>query len=326
MGQLPPERLEPRAVFANVGIDFAGPITVKRGNPRKPVLTKAFVCVFVCLVTKAVHLEAVTDLTTSAFMAALKRFAARRGVPSDIYSDNGSNFQGGAAELREIYQLLDEPATKRSLLEFAATQRVKWHFIPSLAPHFGGIWESAVKSFKTHFRRVTHEVRLTFEELSTVLSQIEACLNSRPLTALPDAEDSISVLTPGHFLIGKPITALPEIPQEEPKAVHLTKRWQLCQQITRHLWKRWTREYISTLNKTTKWHTPTRNFKAGDIVMYQGDSSIISKWPLARITAVHPGEDGYIRAATIFNGHHHLTRPTNKLALLLDPASPSDST
>ena len=89
-------------MFTNVGIDFAGPITVKRGNPRKPTLTKAFVCVFVCLVTKAVHLEAVTDLSTGAFLAALKRFVARRGIPSNIYSDNGSNLQGAASGLREI--------------------------------------------------------------------------------------------------------------------------------------------------------------------------------------------------------------------------------
>ena len=319
MGQLPPERLEPQVVFTNVGVDFAGPITVKRGNPRKPTLTKA---VFVCLVTKAVHLEAVTG----AFLAALKRFVARRGIPSNIYSDNGSNFQGAASELRAIYRFLDEPATKQTLIEFSVSQRIKWHFIPSLAPHFGGIWESAVKSFKTHLRRVTREVRLNFEELSTTLSQIEACLNSRPLTTLPDAEDAISVLTPGHFLIGKPVTALPEVPQEEPKAIHLAKRWQLCQQITRHLWKRWTREYISTLNKVFKWHTPTRNFKTGDIVLYQGESSIASKWPLARVTSTHPGEDGYVRAVTIFNGLHHLTRPINKLVLLLDPASSSDST
>ena len=195
-----------------------------------------------------------------------------------------------------------------------------------MAPHFGGIWESAVKSFKTHFRRVTHEVRLSFEELSTTLSQIEACLNSRPLTALPDAEDSISVLTPGHFLIGKPIMMLPEDPQEGLKEVRLTKRWQLCQQITRHLWKRWTWEYISTLNKATKWHTPTRNFKTGDIVLYQGDSSVVSKWPLARVISTHPGKDGYVRAVTIFNGVHHLTRPINKLVLLLDPTSTSDLT
>ena len=88
-------------------------------------------------------------------------------------------------------------------------QNIQWHFIPEHAPYFGGLWEAAVKSFKYHLRRIIGNVYLTFEELTTTLARVETCLNSRPLTPLPEVEDRAEVLTPGHFLVGKPIEALP---------------------------------------------------------------------------------------------------------------------
>ena len=114
-------------------------------------------------------------------------------------------------------------------------QGIDWSFIPERAPHFGGLWEAAVKSTKKHLSRVVGNVKLTFEELCTVLSQIEACLSSRPLTSLPSDNDNIQVLTPGHFLIGRPLEALPDSPSSY-RPVSTLPRWELCQSMVRHFW------------------------------------------------------------------------------------------
>ena len=106
LGQLPIERITPGPVFDRVGVDYAGPVYVKHGPVRKPVVTKAYICVFVSLTVKAVHLEVVSDLTSEAFIAALRRFIARRGRPSLVWSDHGSNFVGANRELREIVAFL----------------------------------------------------------------------------------------------------------------------------------------------------------------------------------------------------------------------------
>ena len=150
MGQLPKERI-PDSIFDRVGIDYAGPVLIKHAHVRKPTIVKAYVCVFVALSVKAVHLELVSDLTSEAFLACLRRFIARRGSPLLIWSDHGSNFVGAARELKELVKFLKQK-TQRVISEFCTTQRIQWKFIPEHAPHFGGLWEAAVKSMKTHLR------------------------------------------------------------------------------------------------------------------------------------------------------------------------------
>lgn len=238
LGQLPLERLTPGTTFDKTGLDYTGPLLIKYGYVRKPVIVKAYVCVFVSLSVKAVHLELVTDLTAEAFIACLRRFISRRGYPSLLWSDHSTNFIGAKRELREFVEFFNEQKTQRSISEFCVAKRIEWKLIPERSPHFGGMWESAVKSFKNHLKRIVGDVRLTFEEMYTVLTQIEACLNSCPLVPLESAdEDSIEALTPAHFLIGQPIIALPD-----PKFAHQTpsllKRWHLCQNLVQHFWKR----------------------------------------------------------------------------------------
>ena len=171
-----------------------------------------------------------SDLTTEAFAAALRRFIARRGCPTLIWSDHGSNFVGAKSELKALRDLSDH-ITQGVLSNFCSSHNIQWKYIPEKSPHFGGIWESAVKSVKTHLRRIVSPVKLTFEEFTTVLAQIEACLNSRPLTPVnsPD-DDGIAALTPGHFLVGRPLTSLPDS-QLSYRSVSLLRRWHLCQQL-----------------------------------------------------------------------------------------------
>jgi len=214
MGKLPPERVTPDIVFEHVGLDYAGPLYIKRGCTRKLTILKSYVCVFVSMSVKAVHLELVSDLSTESFIACLRRFIASRGKPASIWSDHGTNFVGANRVLKELYTFLLSKKAADTVCDFCSVQGIDWHFIPERAPHFGGLWEAAVKSFKTHFRRVVGNFKLDFEEMSTVRTQIEACLNSRPLGTIPhNDDDGIELLTPGHFLIGRPIQSIPNHPQ-----------------------------------------------------------------------------------------------------------------
>ena len=190
LGQLPIERTTPDSVFEKVGIDYAGPFYIKYGSVRKPTIVKGYVCIYVSLSVKAVHLELVSDLTSEAFIACLRRFVAYRGKPSLSWSDHGTNFIGANRELKEFVEFLEHQKTQGIISEFCSMYNIEWRFIPERAPHFGGLWESAVKSMKAHLKRVVADTKLTFEEFMTVLSQIEACLNSRPLTSLSCDDDA----------------------------------------------------------------------------------------------------------------------------------------
>ena len=265
MGQLPAERVTPGSVFDKVGVDYAGPVYTKIGPVRKPTIVKTYVAVFVSLSVKAVHLEAVSDLSTGAFLACLRRFIARRGKPVFIWSDHGTNFVGAAHLLSELHRFLRKQDT--AVTRFCVSQGITWDFIPERAPHFGGLWEAAVKSMKKHLTRIVGNVKLNFEELTTVLCQIEACLNSRPLVPLLTNNDDEEVLTPGHFLIGRPIEAIPD-PDLSSRPISTLRRWHLCQSLTKHFWHRWSTEYLVTLQKVYKWHHPTRNLLK--ILLYSG--------------------------------------------------------
>ena len=202
------------------------------------------------------------------------------------------------------------------LSDHCSNQGIQWRFTPEHAPHFGGLWEAAVKSFKTHLRRIVGEAKLTYEELTTTLAQIEACLNSRPLTPLPESSDALEVLTPGHFLIGKPLTALPN-PPEENQPIALLRRWHLCQKLASHFWYRWSHEYLTTLNRLSKWENPARNLQVGDVVCLRDEPTSPTKWPLARVIEIHPGQDGRVRVVTVRTPKGTYKRPIVKVVPLL---------
>ena len=164
LGQLSLEWVTPASVFEKVGVDYTGPFHFKYGHIRKPTVVKAYVCLFVCLSVKAVHLELVSDLTTDAFVAALRRFVARRSYPSLIWSDHSTNFVGANRELKELLDFLHTQQVQETISEFCNCKIIEWRFIPERAPHFFRLWESAVKSTKLHLSRVVGNVKLTFEE------------------------------------------------------------------------------------------------------------------------------------------------------------------
>lgn len=316
MGNLPSCRLSTIRAFNSVGIDYAGPIMLVNRAGRGAKLIKGYIAIFVCMATKALHIEVVSDLTTEAFMAALKRFSGRRGSPAHIYSDNGTYFVGAKRKLDEYQKLIYSKLFNDLIKEFTAEQGIQWHFMPPSAPHFGGLYEAAVKSVKHHLIRATKNTHLTFEEMSTLLVQIEAVLNSRPLCPLSnDDVDNYDALTPGHFLIFGPLTTPPESSIEGIPEGRLN-RWQLITQRVAILWKRFSNEYINTLQQRTKWKKNTDNIKINDVVIIKEDNLPPGKWLMGRIIETHPGSDSLVRAVTVKTKNSIIKRPITKVALL----------
>lgn len=313
MGDLPRGRVVPARPFLRTGVDYAGPIFIRTSKGRGQRAHKAFIIVFVCLCSRAVHLEVVSDYSSDAFLAAFRRFVSRQGLCEEMYSDCGTTFVGADRELREFFRA--SSSAGRRVSQEIAKEGISWHFNPPAAPHFGGLWEAAVKSTKYHLRRVIGDATLTFEEMSTLLAQIEACLNSRPLQALSDDPDDLSALTPGHLLIGAPLLAVPE-PSLDQLLPNALSRWKLLQQMRDHFWQRWSREYIHTLAPRSKWLKTEPAPETGALCLIRSETTPPTRWPLARILRLHPGDDGTVRVVTVRTSTSELVRPVAKLVLL----------
>ncbi|XP_029170330.1 uncharacterized protein LOC114940017 [Nylanderia fulva] len=313
MGDLPGPRVTPSRPFLHTGVDYAGPVWLRTSKGRGHKATKGFIVVFVCLASRAVHLDVASDYSADAFIAALRRLISRRGVCISLYSDCGTNFVGADRQLNSLFSAAS--ADGRRIASFAAQEKIQWHFNPPAAPNFGGLWEAAVKSMKHHLRRVIGDATLTYEELATLLSQIEACLNSRPLQSLSDDPEDVAALTPGHFLIGSALSAVPEPSLEREPSTRLS-RWQLLQQMRDHFWSRWSSKYLHTLAHRPKWSQVNQEAHVGRLCLLRSETTPPTRWPLARITRLHPGSDGHVRVVDIRTASTSLTRPVSKLVFL----------
>lgn len=313
MASLPAVRTQPARPFLNSGCDFAGPITIKMTNCKRPRICKAYICLFICLSSKAIHIELVSDLTSEAFIMAFQRFTSRRGKCANLYSDNGTNFHGAHRILTEMHKLLLDETQNQDIHRLLVEDGTNWHFIPPSSPHFGGIWESNIKSIKLHMRRVIGESLLSFEEMYTVLTQIEGLLNSRPLCYAMDSD--INPITPAHILIGEPLTAIPEPIQHTINYSHAS-HYNWIRNMVQGFWKRWSLEYLSSLQSRAKWNQDERNYAVGDIVVLKEPNIPPSKWLLGKIVETHPGPDGRVRVVTIKTENATYKRPIVKLALL----------
>ena len=194
---------------------------------------------------------------------------------------------------------------------------IEWRFNPPSAPHFGGLWESGIKSVKSHLSRVIGNQVLTYEELSTFVVQVEAMLNSRPLCSLSSDPNDLNVLTPGHFLTLEPLTAPPDSDLTFSKINRLS-RWQLVQRLQQDFWKRWRDEYLHTFYQRSKW-AQTRgpsSIDIGTLVLVKNELVPPLRWVLGRIVELHPGKDNIVRVATIRTDKGLLKRPLVKLCPL----------
>ncbi|XP_018911500.2 uncharacterized protein [Bemisia tabaci] len=307
MGSLPAPRVQPSAPFERTGVDYAGPFSVKLHSNRTARTVPAYVSVFVCLVTKAVHLEVVDGLSTPEFIAALQRFIARRGNPCLIMSDNGTNFVGAANVFARIMKSAD-PA----LQEFFLKNNIRFENIPPSNPTSGGLWEAAVKSMKSHLKRTIGNERLYAAEFLTLICRIEAMMNSRPLTPMSSDPNDFRPLTPGHFLIGRPLCCPPE-PIYFDQDMSRLRRWELVNGMFQAIWRRWSVEYMHTLQPRGKWVKEAPNLEVGTLVLIKDDNLPPLEWKLGRVLDVYPGKDKRVRVASVKTISGTYERPVLKL-------------
>ncbi|XP_052565872.1 uncharacterized protein LOC128093372 [Culex pipiens pallens] len=313
MGDLPAVRVTVARPFSRTGVDYFGPVFIRPG-PRRTAI-KAYVCLFVCLCTKAVHLELVSDLSTERFLQALHRFTSRRGPVAEIWSDNGTNFVGARNRLHELFTLLRDKQHQEKVFRDCANNEIRWSFSPPSGPHFGGLWEAAVRSAKHHVLRVIGDEPISIEDMNTLLVQVEGCLNSRPITPMSDDPNDLEPLTPAHFLVGSSLKALPDRDFINLPANRLN-HYQQIQQKQQLFWNRWKREYLSQLQARTKrWRSPVQ-IEVGKLVVIVDDNLPPTRWKLARISEVHPGADGVVRVVTLKTATKLIKRPVEKICLL----------
>ncbi|KAB0802699.1 hypothetical protein PPYR_04885 [Photinus pyralis] len=323
MGDLPAMRSNAVRPFYTSSVDYGGPFLINDSKLRNRKFIKCYLCVFVCGVSKAVHLELATDLTASTFLLVLKRFIARRGIPKELYSDNGTNFVGAYNQLKNIRHELALLTKNEELQNFITKNNIEWHFMPANSPHMGGLHEAAVKSAKCLLYKLINNVHFTYEDFYTLLCQIEGVLNSRPLTTMSTDPNDYSVLTPGHFLIGEALVTIPE-KEVTQRAFNSLKSYEKICRIRQQFWERWNLEYLTSLQERSKWRSSKGvQPKVGDPVLLMEEHRPPQMWTLGRITHLHPGSDGIVRVVSVKTPNSEVTRAVRKVCPLpLDVEQP----
>ena len=184
------------------------------------------------------------------------------------------------------------------------------------SPHFGGLWEAGVKSVKTHLKKIAGNASLTYKELLTLLIQIEAVLNSRPLCPISNDPNNYTALTPGHFIIGESILS-PNEPQYLLKPNHVLKRWQYVQKLKQQIVNEYKEEYLKRLVNRPKWKQVEKSIKLHDLVLLTEDQLPDTEWPVGRVIEIHAGKDNLVRFVSVkTNDHKVFKRPITKLRIL----------
>nr|XP_044248764.1 uncharacterized protein LOC123002519 [Drosophila takahashii] len=308
MADLPYPRLAAfHRPFSYTGVDYFGPllVTVRRSSEKR------YGVLFTCLSTRAIHLEVAYSLTADSCILAVRNFIARRGRPVELWSDNGTNFQGASTELRRALDVLDKVQLER---EFTGPE-MKWKFIPPASPHMGGAWERLVRSVKVALYSILSSARPSDELLRGALMEVEMIVNSRPLTYIPVKDENEEALTPNHFLLG---SSSGSKPATEPtvEGMLLKRSWMASQQLADMFWKRWLLEYLPVITRRGKWCHDSKPLEAGDIVYVCDPGNPRSSWPKGRILSVKLSADGQVRSATVKTISGVYVRPATKLAVL----------
>ncbi|UYV64449.1 hypothetical protein LAZ67_3000757 [Cordylochernes scorpioides] len=293
---LPEDRVRDAAVFEIVGVDLTGHLILKNKK-------KAWIVIFTCAVYRGVHLELVTSLSMEAFLQAFRRFIARRGRPLIVYSDNGTNFKGIANALKKIdfSRLKCDPTLKN----------ITWKFIPPGAPWWGGWWERLIGMMKQLLFRILGQTSLGYEELSTVMCDVESLMNTRPLTYLTEESEDLAPLTPSLFLHEVREVGVPDLDLIDNQT--LSRKYQYIKRVREDLRERFRIEYFGFLRQETRRLKTTIPLKVGDMVLIGQESLKRLHWPLARIIQLYPGKDGLVRVAKVKTSSGDKIRPIQKL-------------
>lgn len=307
---LPADRVTQGNPFDVVGVDFAGPLMCRESGGTR----KCCIALLTCAVTRAVHLELVSDLSATAFLLAFKRFVARRGMCTTVYSDNALTFKRSSKDLKMMFSSLQSEETQ----SYFSNHQIRWKYIVERAAWWGGFWERLVRSVKVSLRKVLGRSSLNFEELTTVLTEVEAVINSRPLTFVYSDVEEPEPLSPGHFLVGRKLTTLPphRLPADRSQgSSQLVRRWKYRSTIADNFWRRWRQEYLLELRSAhLSRPTVSSGLQVGDLVLQKEDNLKRHLWKTGRITETFRGRDGLVRSCRLrLPGGAEVRRPIQLL-------------
>ncbi|KAM9709232.1 uncharacterized protein ACNS7B_023621 [Menidia menidia] len=326
MADLPVDRIEPSPPFSYTGIDCFGPFYTKQGRKEY----KRYGLLLTCLSSRAIHIEMLEDLTTDAFLNALRCFIAIRGTVRQIRSDQGTNFKGAKNELGKCLMELD----KERIATYLARKECDFLMNVPEASHMGGVWERQIRTTRSVMSSVLAQAkgRLDDSSLRTFFYEAMSIVNSRPLTTntLTDPK-SAEPLTPNHLLTMKPMTPLPPPGKFVQEDLYARKRWRKVQYLSEQFWNRWRREYLTNINLRQQWHTTRRNVQVGDVVIVKDENTPRNEWPLAKVVEAEEDDDGLVRKVKIQIGQSKLgpkgerltqpsflERPVQKLVVLVE--------
>ncbi|XP_052764084.1 uncharacterized protein LOC128206005 [Mya arenaria] len=306
MPPLPKSRVTSAQPFTNTGLDYLGPLYIKSAAEKK----KIWVCLFTCLVTRAIHLEVVQDMSSEEFLLSFRRFVALRGVPNAITSDNALQFKTAGATMDMLWS---HTLKHEDVTSYMSENRIKWHFIVERAPWFGGFYERLVGLVKRPLRKTLGRKLLTLIQMQTVMREVEAVVNARPLVYVDDDINSTITLTPGHFLTLNPRVGVPEIDDDtddlpyipcESTADKLLAMWKKGNSLLNLFWKMWRDDYLLSLRERTQTHLKSGRIQssaqpcAGDVILVK-DELPRGCWKMGKIKRLRTSGDGYVRSAEV---------------------------
>jgi len=313
----PRQRVSESLPFQFTGLDYLGPVFIKEDK----IITKMWICLFTCLAVRAVHLEWVRSLSAEHFLLCLRRFMAKRGRPEMIISDNAAQFKLVKSVVDEQWR---ELTRDEELISYLSNSGIKWQFTTALAPWQGGFFERLVGLVKRALRKGIGSKRLTLDQFVVVLAEVEAVVNTRPLTYVYEDFKSGFTLTPAHFLNSN-LKPFPLMDSEidycptEDSVTTLLNKWRKGQIQLNTFWNVWRSDYLTSLRDRTPHHKFAKGQihthpEVGQVVLIKEDNVPRGVWKIGRIQSLRNSVDGKIRSAEVYlpNGRH-ITRAINCL-------------
>ena len=302
VGMLPRDRTVGERAFQAIGIDYAGPLYYKKGKREQ----KAYILIYACSLSRALYLDLMPDQTCDAFLRSLKRMIARKGRPDVIYSDNFSTFKSAASWLKEVCK-------SEEVNSYLTNQEIKWKFNVSKAPWWGGQFERMVALVKSALFKVVGASTLTWNELESLLLDVEITLNNRPLNYVED-DVQMPILTPNSLTFGGN-HSMPDDDPENIDEIDLRKRAKYLAKCKDRVWLRWRTEYLTALRERHchQHGTTLTQLKIGDVVIIKGDEKNRGYWKIGIVTKLHVGTDGITRSVTLRAGKSYLERAVQHL-------------
>ena len=297
MADLPADRTEVAPPFTNVGFDIFGPWMIRsRKTCGGAANCKRWGLVFTCLSSRAIHIELLESMDASSFICTLRRFFALRSPVSILWCNRGTNFIGGKSELGDALSEMDQ----RQVKGYVNNHGCQWIFNPPHASHFGGAWERQIGTICRVLEAMFAELgshQLTHELLVTLVAEVTAIVNTRPISAIPTDANEPQPLSPSMLLTIKTRSLGPPPGNFVLPDVYTRRHWRRFQYLTDQFWIRWRREYLQSMQIRTKWEELKRNLRTGDIVHVKEEGACRNDWPIGRVSEAIESDDSQVSKA-----------------------------